>query len=550
MKENNFFLAKKELKFLVWVIGTLLIFINFNYIYGWIQNNAQFRFQGFLLNLEDQFLYLSLMRQAREGHFFFTFLYSAEQLPALIIQPLFLFLGIFSSIFPPLFVYHVARNILSVILVILLYGFIGYFIENISYRRWTLIFLIFTSGWGYYFKVLFFLIPEAWGGVFKHIHPIELSIQDSSIFFMFYLFPHLLVALIFMICIFFLLCQYAEFYERKKLFYASAITFLLGFFHLYDVITIYVVSGGIFLWSFFRTKNWRAFILDPIIFYILSLPPMVYQYWVVTQYPAFRLIALTPLRPIYFFGLFFTFGIFSFFVLGFFWKWHRGKNHFPLVYEKRWKFLALWILVDVPLVLYAPFPQHQRLILGLQIPVVILGSIIFFYYFLPKIKTWRIQKKEFIFGVAIIIFLTHIFSPLGGFFRDAMNIKNHQSYFYPADFRKDLEYIDTLNIQGTILSAYVPSEIIPHFTGNRVYQGHWSNTFFLVQKNIDYKLFFSSESSNAYRKDFLKKYKISYILPTEKEREKFANFKMTGIEKVYSGKISDLYEVSYDLHAD
>src|SRR3989344_5148403 len=98
--------------FLVVVSGVLLVAINANYVYGFLQSNDEYRFAGFLVNTYDQMTYLSHMEYARDGNFLLTILYTSEEVPPRIVNFFFPLMGYFSLFASKLFVYHLARNIL------------------------------------------------------------------------------------------------------------------------------------------------------------------------------------------------------------------------------------------------------------------------------------------------------------------------------------------------------------------------------------------------------------------------------------------------------
>lgn len=521
MKASDFFIKKEERKFLFIVISIFLLITNIPYLYGWFQSDAKYHFSGFLINLEDQYQYLSLIKQAKEGKFFFSFLYTPEIIPARVIQPLFFLMGLLSHILPTLLVYHLFRNIFIVLFIIILSVFIRSFIRENLYQRWTLFFILFTGGWSL----------------------LELLVHDANTFLMLFLYPHITAALILMLVIFSMILSYSESTDKKKLFYAAGFTFLLGLIHLYDVITIYAVSALFFLWKFIATRDFKQYFFNPILFYILSIPPMIYQAWVVMYHPSYRIIASFIYPQVNFFSLLFTVGIFSFLSLLFFWKWTR-KTLDSTPYTDRQKFLALWIFVVTLLITSIPFPNSRRLVLGLQIPFLILGSSILFEYVVPKIAYFlKKRASEIVFFFGTFIFILHIWTPTGVFLSSLTSLSKHSLYFYPTIYYEDLRDIEKLAPKGTVLASYIAGRLIPHTLGNRVFQGHWMNTLFVYQKFLDYDRFFSEETSNDYRKEFLQKYPISYILVVEDERKKIESFQIPNIKKIFSGRISDLYVV-------
>ena len=189
--------SKKDWVFLFIVCAVLLVLINITYFYGFSQSNDSQRFVGVLVNVNDQVTYLSYMEQVQQGNLLLTLLYSAADVPRSIINPFFVVMSFVSFLLPKIVVYHLFRNILAVTLVILLYYFIRFFIENKIHQRWVLLFLVFTSGWGFYLTLLYERIPAAFAErtfaeLLVYTHFIDFLVPEAHIFFSMYLFPHFL----------------------------------------------------------------------------------------------------------------------------------------------------------------------------------------------------------------------------------------------------------------------------------------------------------------------------------------------------------------------
>jgi len=213
--------SRKEWIFLGIVCLVLFAMINFNYLYGFLQSNEEHRFVGFLVNVYDQMTYLSHMEQVKSGHFMLTLLHTAENVPHLIVNFFFSLMGLASFLLPKIVVYHLFRNLLAILLVVLLYYFIGYFIRNKFHRKLTLLFLLFTSGWGFYSILLKGNIPT-----FASTAYLDFLVPEAHIFSSMYLFPHFLAAIILNLLVYIFLLQY---WKTKSMTHKPTNTLFDGF---------------------------------------------------------------------------------------------------------------------------------------------------------------------------------------------------------------------------------------------------------------------------------------------------------------------------------
>src|SRR5881394_1444066 len=81
----------------VWLLALFVSFVALiPYLYGWSLQGARpdlGRFVGFGYNLDDGFVYLSWMRQAADGHFFQSNLFTSEPQSPHLFNFFFLLLG-------------------------------------------------------------------------------------------------------------------------------------------------------------------------------------------------------------------------------------------------------------------------------------------------------------------------------------------------------------------------------------------------------------------------------------------------------------------------
>ena len=564
--------SRSEWIFLVVVSGVLLVAINANYVYGFLQSNDEYRFAGFLVNTYDQMTYLSHMEYARDGNFLLTILYTSEEVPPRIVNFFFPLMGYFSLFASKLFVYHLARNILAIMLVFLLYFFLGYFFRRSLHKKIVLLFLLFTAGWGVYMLAVAPLIShQLFGDVAPFTAYIDLMMPEAHLFSSLYVFPHFVAALILNLLVYIFIFEYLKTEKRKAIFLAALTAFILGFVHLYEMITIYAVLTSFLLVRWHQTKNFKKYIFNFFPLYGISLIPMLYQFWMILYYKeSYGALGKTILLSPPFAALFMSFGIFSVFVLCFFIVFFKTGRSIQNMYEKQlagypgqyneiWTFLLFWILLNV-ILMYLPLPPQRRFIQGLQIPIVILGSMTLFYLFIPFIARWSgrwvnlINQKKVLLGIAGIILLSHLASPVWMLSIDYNSLANYKPYLYQkwnyyyisTKIYQGLSYIKDADIQGTILSNKTVGNWIPSFNANRVYQGHTSQTFDRLNKQKDWEEFLTQEGSSEQKHEFLKKHNIAYVVYVGDEID-YAVFKNPQyLELVHRSEEVEMYKVLRD----
>ena len=402
-------------------------------------------------------------------------------------------MGAVSFLLPKLVVYHLFRNILAVLLVIILYYFIGCFIRHTFYRKWTLVFLIFSSGWAIYFKALELVLPGVWVQLLSNIRLIDFKVPETSIFLSMSNFPLFSLALVLLLLIFIFFLKYFEDGRTRNIIIAGMLGFILGFVHLYEVITVYAILAPFLVFRYFKTREIKHYLLRPLAFYAISLVPMLYHFWVVMFHESYYASATVYLKTNPIWDIVLVFGVFSFFCMYFGITFLLTKGN-PLALEKahlenqtrnyqsNWMFLVFWIIFNLVL-LYAPLPPQLRFIQGLRIPVVVLGSVALFYIIVPTLASSRIFHKtylwlkqrhltEAIYSVVLAtILVIHIPATLGFLIREHVAHALYTPYYYVSrPVYEGFQFIKEEDLQGTILSNKRVGNWIPTFNGNRVFK--------------------------------------------------------------------------------
>ena len=160
-----------------------LLWANLPYLIGYASSTPTNHFGGFFLYEQDGYSYLAKMRQGAHrarGNFICPTPAKMNIRRAAIVYPFYLVIGKLGL--DPALLYHAARLIGSVFLLIVLYRFITRFITDRRWQLWTWWLLLFSGGWGLLYS---FIDP--------HYVAYELIAPDASIFSMLYGPPHIVV---------------------------------------------------------------------------------------------------------------------------------------------------------------------------------------------------------------------------------------------------------------------------------------------------------------------------------------------------------------------
>lgn len=136
--------------FILWAVVALL-WANLPYLIGYASSTPQNQFGGFFLYEQDGYSYLTKMRQGAQGAWEFHLPYTSEDVYQTggFVYLFYLILGKLAPLglsYPLL--YHGARLLSSLLLLIVLAKFIARFVSDQRWQVWTWWLLLFSGGWG------------------------------------------------------------------------------------------------------------------------------------------------------------------------------------------------------------------------------------------------------------------------------------------------------------------------------------------------------------------------------------------------------------------
>jgi len=452
------------------------------YIRDSVWNGRQF------LSAGDFNVYLSYIEQVKQGRFLLVNLYTTERLTP-VLNIFWLGVGWLARLFQlsPLAAFHAARVLLIPPLAAVAYCFISYFFRESKLRVVTLIMFLFGSGVGIYFAP-FFLVDAAGP---RYQWPIDMWVAEGNAFMTMMYSPHFIASLLLiLLALLFLLLSF----ESGRLSYAAAAglsALVLFEFHPFHAPTLYAVPAVWLSWRAvrgrFRAGQWLAYV----VFAALSLPAVAYHYYLTHHDQAAAALlnsnlTLTPWPWHLFIGL----GAISvLWVFGFRLERRRVGGD-----AARWDFLAVWVVVQA-LLIYAPLTFQRRMIEGIQFPLTLLAvpAIVWLYR-----RSWRGFKAGRLYRLSVsLVLASAVFLPstYSAVFRslDVYIYDPSPHFFHTREQAAALEWLRTSTPADAVVFGSLESgNVIPGWSGRRVYAGHWQTTIDLVPKADEMIDFFGS----------------------------------------------------------
>ncbi len=348
--------------------------------YVWAVERApmKMQFEGFIWGVDEGNVYLAWMRQAAEGrvllrnqyttlpqnpHFFNVFLLALGRITALTGQP-------------PAIIFHAARLVGGVVLLLSIYLFAAFVTRSRAVRWATLCLASLGSGLGWLAAGWAqsrpeYLPPALTPPDYAPPPPHSWQVMPEAVTFLSLLLNPLFVWSMALMCL--VLLAAAVTVERRSLSWAAltgGLLLVIGNVHTYDV---FVLHAAIVVYSLVMIRLGRADLkraaLQYAIMFSIALPAPVWAWWTAQQDPSYLQKILTqtlsppPLDLAMGYGLVLALAM----VGGVYAIGHR-RDHPRLLLP------LCWAGVNLPL-LYLPVSFQRKLAEGLHIPLCVLAAV-------------------------------------------------------------------------------------------------------------------------------------------------------------------------------
>ncbi|MBI5567598.1 MAG: hypothetical protein HY870_22055 [Chloroflexi bacterium] len=488
--------------FALWAVVALL-WANLPVLIGYASSTSDNRFGGFYLYEQDGYSYLAKMRLGAHGAWDFHLPYTSEDeyQTGGLVYPFYLILG--KLPLDPAFVYHAARLIGGLGLLIALYRLLTRFISDQRWQLWAWWLLLFSGGWGLLYS---FIDP-------RYV-AYELVAPDASIFSMLYGPPHIVIgAALLLMWIDYTLDSFQA--DRAQLPQRLLIANGLGALTALSREAYGPAFAGIFAAYLIalalqrRAIPWR----ESFIVALSSITAGAYGIYLIIAFrtspglaawsaqneftsPALidLLLGFAPLILLAGFGL---------------WlfrshaprtTYHREASLWDSFLVTRYSSLLLaWLLIS-PIMAYLPIEISRRLIVGWQIPLSIFAAY-------GLLQLWR-RRRVFAAAASIIVLPATFLIIMGGTTRV---MAQQPPLYQSADELAALNWLGANTTdRDAVLSDWRFGNLVPIYADARVFIGHPIETIDFKTKPALVDQFFTSADS-AQRHDLIQRWHITLI---------------------------------------
>ena len=151
----------KKCLFFAVLFVLILIVAQLEFLY---QNIEKKEYMGIPYNVVDTNTYFSFMQQAKQGHLLFTNKYTAEKVPYLLFNPVYLVIGWLTLFMHPVAAYYLFKFIFLIIFIFLVFKLLQLSVKK-DEKCISLFFVLFGSGIGYFFILLHNLNFKLYGSI-------------------------------------------------------------------------------------------------------------------------------------------------------------------------------------------------------------------------------------------------------------------------------------------------------------------------------------------------------------------------------------------------
>jgi hypothetical protein len=479
-----------------WALAWALVIVAVSclpYLVAWIATPPGYRFGGILVNPLDGNSYLAKMRQGWAGAWQFHLTYTPEPHDGAYIFLFYLGLGHLArwTGLPLLLVYHGARVLAGLALLLAIYAFAARLTGDLRERRLVAVLASTTAGLG-------------WLGAALGTSPIDLSVPEAFAFFSLLTNPHFPLALALMLVVVMEVVWPAAGLRRWL---APGLAGLaLAVIQPFALVPLYVAIALYLLLRGWLDRVWpRPELVATAGAVAFSTPPLLYDVWVYTTNPALSAWAaqnVTPAPPVL--DLILGCGLVGLLAVVGGIVAVRGRDHRGSLALLAWS-------VGTLLLVYAPFALQRRFLTGLGLPLALLAAL--------GVGRWlagRLAAPIVGFSALGNLFLLLILTlgSMAGQQQPALFARLYLSQDEVAAMQWLLA-----NAPGeVVLAAPRTGMLLPGWAGVRVFAGHPFETIDAKAKQAQAEAFFRGELSPAEWQALREQYHIRYVFVGPAER--------------------------------
>jgi hypothetical protein len=495
-------MTRAEFRWLLITSLAVILVASLPTLYAWSRADAEHVFTGFVYNTEDGNSYIAKMRLGARGEWLFHLVYTPEEHEGALVFTFHLLLGKVAAGTGTslVLVYHLARALLGLGLLLTVYAFVAYFTPDVTARRlaWALVAVGSGLGW-----LLTALGKAYWLGDL----PLDFWVPEAYIFLVLYSLPHLALAEALLLWSIVLVLQAFAGKGIYRCIYAGLAAFVMAWIvPFYVGILASVLGAYLFALAFQRRRlPWRE-IGQAALTGLFALLPVGYNAWVFSSNPAFRLWAaqnriLSPHPLHYLLG-------YALLLIPATW----GAVQAISQRDERRLLPVAWVLVT-PLLLYFPFNLQRRMVCAVQVPLALLaatGLLAWLHGRGKRTSRWVSVTYVTVIGLSNVLLVAGSLGPIS---------QRTTPIYRPGAEIAALNWL-AMHSQAdeTVLASREVGNVIPAWTNLRVFAGHGPETLHSLEKQAAIQRFFQPDTDDAWRQSLLRDFGVDYVFYGPQER--------------------------------
>jgi hypothetical protein len=349
-------------------------------------------------------------------------------------------------------------------------------------------------------------------------------------------FPHFSFALTLITTIFGLMLLALR---RQRLAYAVAAGvagMALGLQHAYDLLTVYSVLGvfGLLVWA--RDRRFPALLFRcGLVLAALATPPALYLSYLVAsdetwgrkleQFDNAGVFTPGPLHLLILLGVPLVLALVAIRP-----RMFRSKDDGEL-------FVATWFVLHFPL-MYLPVKFQIHLLLGIQVPMMILATI----------AALRRRGQRWLYGgVVALLGLCLVTNLYLLAWRFVYLGRYEQPFYLSNDELGALAWLDQhAQVDDVVLAQIELGQFVPVWSDARAYIAHWAGTLDFFTKRDNSERVLDPATPQAERRALLDEFAVTYVMVREQDASRAAFAASAGPElvPVYENASVSIYRVS------
>ena len=531
----------------VWLVLGLLTTLP--YVIAALRTPTGYRFSGVLTAYDDTFAYFAWMREGADFRLLMCDPFTSEMQPCEFFLPLWNLLGLGARAggVPLALMYHAARLLAGLLLLMVARTVAGSVIKSQTRVRYTLWLYSMSGGLGW----LVFGLKNRSNlfGAAAADGSADLNLPEATAFRSIFSQVHFAAGAALVSGAIKLFFDAIIEKNAARALVSGILVSMLAVVHPYMVVVVWGVSGAaltLLPWLSGRNVKPRAVYFSNAraagAFMVGSIPGIAYLIYLNRSNEVLRewlRITDTFSPPPWEYAL--GFGIVAIMaVVGFRLLWERRIPYGRL--------LLVWVLVQAAL-LYAPVSFQRRFVEGLQLPLSIAASVALFWISRRVFKpTNSARYRKFLLaGVLVFASITNVGFIIGQTIGvwPASGATDRRRYL-PRDLLSALDWLRTNSNTGTVLfSSYLTGNVAPSITGSPVFLGHYAQTLRSDEKGAQVTGFYTNAMSDEPARKLFAEHRVGFVIYGPFERSISGEFvPPRWLKLVYSEGDVKIFEVT------